>query len=135
MAFFRTFIALSALSLLLSLGACAPKEERYTVYTVVAEMDEALVLALTVGEALTDACGKEAAGEVLAITREGALAEDAHGVYEKAGRVRVKLAVGVLGRREADSIRAGSLRLRAGERLYLLGKTRIEGLCVRVRAI
>ena len=135
MAFFRTFIAALLLLFSLLFGACAEENTVYTVYTVVAETDASLAASLAIGDTLTDACGKEGAGEVLALTREGALAEDAHGVYEKAGRVRIKLSVGVWGRREADGIRAGSLCLRAGERLYLLGKTRIEGLCVRVRAV
>ena len=133
MAFFRAFVVL--LFLPCFLGACAKDEPLYAVYTVVAEMDEALADTLSAGDALVDACGKESAGEVLAVTREGALAEDAHGVYTRAERVRVKLSVGVNGKQTERGILVGTMRLCAGERVYLLGKARIEGLCVRVRAL
>ena len=135
MAFFRSFVAVFLLLCAPLLGACAKEKSIYTVYTVLAEMAETDADALSVGDDLTDACAKEPLGEVIALSREAALSEDAYGAYEKEGRVWVKLTVACEARQAADGLQTKSVTLRAGERLYFLARTRFEGVCVRVRTV
>lgn len=111
------------------------KEEVYLVYTAVFEVDTALADAVRVGDIMTDACGKEAAGEVLKITRDEALKEDVFGVYRAPERTALALTVGGTGSRRAGEARIGTLTPRVGEAVYLLGGIRLEGVCVRVRVI
>ena len=129
-------------ALLLSLGLGGvfllkkPKEEEvYLVYTAVFEVDTALADTVHVGDTLTDACGKAAAGEVLKVTREDALAEDAFGVYPRHNRTALALTIGGVGVKTEGEARIGTLTPRVGGAVYLLGGARLEGLCVRVRMI
>lgn len=136
-------LALLTLTLLLLLFfvflLAARKEQEdppvYVVYTVLVETDERTADALRVGEALTDGRTKETAGELLALTREPSLREDAFGVYQHPTRVTLSLRIGAYGEHTAEGIRIGLLVPRVGETLYLYGRTRIEGTCVQVRAL
>ena len=107
----------------------------YLVYTVIAETTPETAAHFTVGSKLTDAKAKGAAGEILAITRENTLAEDAYGVYTRDDRVTLSLRVGAEGKRRGGNANLSGFTPRVGEWVYLYGNARIEGLCVRVRAI
>ena len=107
----------------------------YLVYTALFTVEEEIADTLSPGDTLTDARGKECAGEILKITREKALGEDIHGVYELKEHVTLAVTLGGYGVRRAGEGRIGTLTPRVGEPLYLLGGARIEGVCVRVRAI
>lgn len=110
-------------------------EEVYLVYTAVFEVDTLLADAFAVGERLTDARGKEDAGEILKITKEPALRENTSGVYAHPARVLLAITLGGDGNREGKEARIGTLTPRVGEEIYLLGRGRLDGVCVRVRAI
>ena len=110
-------------------------EDVYLVYTAVFAVDRVVADSLRVGDPLIDARGKEGAGEILKIVREETLFEDAHGVYSHPERVSVSLTLGGNGRRTKDGARIGTLTPRVGDAVYLLGRVRLEGLCVRVGAI
>ena len=83
---------------------------------------------------MTDACGKEYAGEILKVTVEDALGEDSFGVYPIQGKKRVAITLGGYGKKGKEG-RIGTLTPRVGEAVYLLGRARIEGICVRVRML
>lgn len=110
-------------------------ENAYIVYTAVFEVDQSVADAFRLGDRLVDARGKEEAGEILKITREGALREDAGGVYSHPERVLLSLTLGGEGIRLGAKAKLGTLTPSAGEAIYLLGRARLEGLCVRVRAL
>ena len=112
------------------------KEDRVlVVYTAIFEVDAALADQFHVGERLIDAKGKEDAGEIISITREAAKREDAFGVYSLPERVTLAIELLGEGKRGKDGARVGTLTPRVGEPLYLLGRARLEGLCVKVRTI
>lgn len=111
------------------------EEEVYLVYTALFEVDAALAEGVCVGEALTDARGKGMAGEVLKVTRERALREDAFGIYSLPDRVTLAVTVGGEGIKRAGETKIGTLIPRVGEAVYLLGRTRLEGICIRVREL
>ena len=113
-----------------------PKEEAvYLVYTAVFEVESALADTVRVGDSVTDACGKEGAGEVLKVTKEELLKEDVFGVYPVPDRTALALTVGGMGVRKKGEARIGTLTPRVGEAIYLLGSTRLEGLCIGVRVL
>lgn len=107
----------------------------YVVYTAIFETDAAIADTLSVGDTLIDARAKGEAGEILRITREPSLREDVHGVYTHPTSVTVALTLGAYGRATEKGVSVGGLVPRVGEALYLYGGARLEGLCVRVRAI
>ena len=110
-------------------------EEVYLVYTAVFEVDAQMADAFSVGERLTDARGKADAGEILRITREPALRENASGIYPPPARVLLAITLGGEGKRQGEEARIGTLTPRVGEEIYLLGRGRLEGICVRVGAV
>lgn len=140
MAHTRSVLTLFFLLFLLAAGVflfLLPKkeEEVYVVYTAVIEADAALLDTLRVGDAVIDARGKEPAGEILKISCDGCLREDAFGVYTEGGRVTLALTVGGKGVRGKRGVSIGTLTPRVGEAIYLLGRARLEGLCVKVGAV
>ena len=110
-------------------------EPVYTVYTVVAETDSALAERLSPGTRLTDGKSKEDAGRILAITKEATLAEDEKGVYTKAGRTTLLLKIEANGERKKGEITLCGFTPCVGETVYLYESIRLEGICVRVRAL
>ena len=110
-------------------------EDVYLVYTAVFEVDAQIANAFSVGERLTDARGKEDAGEILKITREPALRENASGIYPHPARVLLAITLGGEGKRLSGEEKIGTLTPRAGEEIYLLGRGQLEGLCVKVGAV
>ena len=139
MAHTRSLLTLALLALAVAVGgflyASKRKEEVYIVYTLVFETDAEIAENLHVGDPLIDACGKEGAGEILKITREDALKEDAFGVFSSPRKTAVALTVGGIGVRKQGDAFIGTLTPRAGAGIYLLGGARIEGLCVKVGVI
>lgn len=113
----------------------AKEESVYLVYTAVFEVDARLADCVRVGDHLTDACGKEDAGEILKITAEDALREDAFGVFKAPERVTLALTLGGSGIKAKGEVKIGTLTPRVGETVYLFGKARLTGLCVGVKAI
>lgn len=107
----------------------------YIVYTAVFEVDERIADCFALGDRLIDARGKEEAGEILKITREEAHREDSKGVYAHPDLVLLSLTLGGEGARVGGEAKIGTLTPRVGEAIYLLGRARLEGLCVRVRAL
>lgn len=107
----------------------------YLVYTVIAETTPTHARHFTVGSRLTDAKAKGAAGEILAVTQEKTVAEDAHGVYVRGDRVTLSLRIAGEGKRRGGEVGLTGFVPRVGERVYLYSDARIEGLCVRVRAL
>ena len=139
MAHTRSFLifGLLALAVVASgfLYASNQKEEVYLVYTIVIEADAEIVDSLHVGDSLIDACGKEGAGEILKITKEDALREDAFGVFPTPHRRTVALTLGGVGIKKEGEATIGTLTPRVGAGVYLLGGARLEGVCVKVRVI
>lgn len=113
-------------------GSSAPT---YIVYTVIFETVPEIADSLAVGDALTDARAKGSVGEILALTRERLLCEDASGVYAHPERVSLALTVGANGSRRGRDASIGDFTPRVGERVDLYGGARLSGLCIRVRAI
>ena len=111
------------------------EEEVYLVYTAVFEVDASLADSIQVGDLLTDARGKGQAGEVLKITREDAYREDAFGIYFHPERVTLAVTLGGGGVRRRGEAKLVTLVPRVGEAIYLLGSTRLEGLCVKVGVV
>lgn len=111
------------------------EEDVYLVYTAIFEVDAALAEAFTVGDRLFDARGKEEAGEILKVTRENTLCEDIYGVYFHPERVTLALTLGGIGKNVKGNACIGTLTPRVGEALYLLGKGKLEGTCIRVRTL
>lgn len=130
-----------AISLAFSIVLCfflwqkAQRETVYTVYTVITETDSALAERLSPGTRLTDGKSKEDAGRILAITKEAALAEDEKGVYTKAGRTTLLLKIEADGERRKGEITLCGFTPCVGETVYLYESIRLEGTCVRVRAV
>ena len=133
----RTFYLLLFLALSLTLLACTQKEKgvRFLCYTLLCETDEASADALSVGDKLSDAVGKGEMGEVIKITRTAAYAEDAHGLYPQAVRVRLAIELATNGATDGGIPTVGGVPLRCGTTLYLMGRTTLEGTCVRVRVL
>ncbi len=133
------FLILLAMLLCAGLGyfwlARQEKTDAYIVYTAVFEVDRAVADAFSLGDRLIDARGKEDAGEILKIARENALREDAGGVYSHPERVTLALTLGGEGKRTGGGARLGTLTPRVGDAVYLLGRARLEGLCVRVGVV
>lgn len=109
--------------------------ERYVCYTLLAEVEEAVAAAFSVGDTLTDAVGKETAGRVIKVSREAALGEDASGVYPLPRRVRLCLEIEARGRAREGALTVGTLTPLCGGRLALHGRARVEGVCIRVRVL
>ena len=129
-------IALFLASLAMLFFTRARRDEAvYLVYTAVFEVDAPLAERFSVGDRLIDARGKEDAGEILRITREETLREDVYGVYSLPDRVTLALTLGGEGIRKNNESRIGTLTPRVGERIYLLGAGRLEGICVKVGAV
>lgn len=128
------FLLLPVLFLLL-FGKREESVPVYVVYTAVLETDESTARALCVGDTLTDARAKGEAGEILRVSREAALREDAEGVYVHPTRVKLAITLGAEGKRTERGVSIAGWTPRVGEAVYLYGTARIEGLCVRVRAI
>ena len=110
--------------------------ERVTVvYTVVFETEDVLASQIASGDLFVDARTKEPFGQVIKCTVEEQIFEDVYGIYQKEGRVRVALSLCCEGERSDKGISLGKTPLRAGDTVCLLGKTKWEALCVKVRAI
>ena len=105
------------------------------VYTAVFEADPATVRALSVGDRLTDARGKGDAGEILKITTEKRLLEDVFGVYTDGDRAAVAITLLGTGVKKNGEASLSSFTPRVGEEVYLIGRARLEGICIRVRAM
>ncbi len=125
---------------MLSLSGCALRQRMasapaYIVYTVILETTPEIAESLAVGDPLTDARAKGRAGEILALTTEALLCEDAYGVYPHPTRVSVALTVGAEGHRRGGEVSLSDFTPRVGERVDLYGGARLSGLCIQVRAI
>ncbi len=130
-------VFLASLSILLGCFLWQKKGESsvFVAYTAVFEVDAAVADSFSLGDVLTDARGKEAAGAILKIGKAPALREDAHGVYALPDRVSLCLTLGDYGRMGAGGARIGTLTPKRGEAVYLYGVAKLEGLCVRVRVL
>ena len=111
------------------------KKPIYVVYTAVFEIDPQVAKSLHTGDALLDARGKENAGEILKITIDDTLGEDVFGVYPLPNRLTVAVTLAGDGLRKNGEGVIGTLTPRVGEAVYLLGATRLEGICVKVRIL
>ena len=107
----------------------------YVVYTALIETDARTAEHLKVGDALTDSRTKEPVGEILGLTKEPTLCEDAFGVYSHPTRVTLAVRIGAQGERSEEGVRIGMLTPRVGEQLYLYGRARVAGVCIGVRAV
>ena len=105
------------------------------VYTAVFEADPEVVRALSLGDRLTDARGKGDAGEILKITTEERLLEDVFGVYTDGDRAAVAITLLGTGVKKNGEASLSSFTPRVGEGVYLIGRARLEGICIRVRTI
>ena len=104
-------------------------------YTVLLETTPEIADSLTVGMHLTDARGKGDAGELLAMTREPLLCEDAYGVYRHPFRVSVAVTLGGYGAQKESGVSLDGFVPRAGASVDLYGEARLSGLCIRVRTL
>ena len=129
--FFILFLAGGALLL----WSRSKKEPVTLVYTLLCEADAEVADSLSLGDTLIDACGKEAAGEILKITVENALREDGFGVYSLPDRRTVCLTLLGEGVQDGENARIGTLMPMVGERVFLSGGTLLEGICLRVRVL
>ena len=111
------------------------KTPALVVYTAVFEVDASVASSLSLGDTLIDAAGKEAAGKIVKIKVEDALCEDFFGVYSLPARKTLCLTLMGEGVWEGENARIGTLVPRVGEHIYLGERVKLDGICVRVRAI